>query len=192
MGKQVLASSNSMVREYLEILRRISSGLSSVADENELRQNICLCILLAVTTVETFLNLFFQIQVNQSKFRQHKRYILDCLTKRKSIDYKIKNWPEKVFDKSVDFTKGIGKDFLELKELRNQLMHFSSSETFSIDGVDLHNVSDISFYDSLKMRDAEKAYSTVFGIIEEILKLSGLTGPQLSGRMLHWTAVPHA
>jgi hypothetical protein len=192
MAKQVIASSNSMVWEYLEILNRIYYSLNSTADEKELRQNICLCILLAVTTVETFLNIFFQILVNEPIYGKYKTYILGSILERRSIDYKIKHWPKKLFNQSIDFASGAGKQFLELKELRNQLMHFSSNETVTIKGVDLHNVSNISFYESLEIADAEKASNMVMGIIEEILKLSGLSGSELQLRMLHWTGAPHA
>jgi len=181
-----------MVWEYLEMLRRQTRSIQDITDEKELRQTICLCILLAVTTVEAFMNLFFQVLVNKPEFAAQQASILDSLKQRRSLDYKVKNWPNELFGKGIDLTQGIGKEFESLKGLRNKLMHFTSSEDVNIEGVTLHNVSDISFYDNLTAKEAYDAEHTAACFIEEILKLSGLTDSSLQGRMLHWTGLPNA
>lgn len=174
------------------MLRRQTRNIQDITDEKELRQTICLCILLAVTTVETFMNLFFQVLVNKPEFAAHQSSILESLKQRNSLDFKVKNWPNELFGKGIDLTQGVGRDFVTLKDLRNRLMHFASSETVNIDGVALHNVSDISFYERLTAKEACDAEHTAACFIEEILKLSGLKDSSLQGRMLHWTGLPNA
>ena len=59
-----------MVWEYYAIIQRLTARLDA-SDEKAYRQDIALCILLAVTAVESFLNLFFQVLVTKSEYSTH-------------------------------------------------------------------------------------------------------------------------
>jgi len=180
-----------MVWEYLAILRRIIQKLNSISDEKERRQSIALCIVMAVTVVETFLNIFFRLKVKEPNFISHERYLLDCLSNRKSLEFKIKNWPKSILGLTIDLTTGIGKRFSDLKDKRNELMHFTiSDEPVIIENIQLRNFSDLSSYHSLQDSDAYGAVATAEDFIQAILELSGVSDSKLNGRMLFWTGRP--
>jgi len=192
MAKQVYSSSNGMVWEYIKILDRIVSNLRPTCNKDELRQDISLCILLSVMVVETFINLFFQVIVSKTPYDRHKDYICKSLRRRDSIDFKIKNWPKRLFKRGLDFSSGIGKKFSDVKNLRNRLMHFSSIEPLNIDGHEIHGLSNINFYEALEVSDAMNAVKVAEETIFEILKLSGLSGSNLAAQMRRWTTKGHA
>lgn len=188
MLKSAYASPNKMVWEYLDLLHRIGGNLHSISDENERRQNIALCIILAVTVVGTFLNIFFRVKVSEKEFAKHKEYLLKSLKNRWSLEKKLKEWPKTILNANFNLQSGIGKRFSKLKDKRNGLMHFTTShETLNLDGAEIHGVSDISSYHDLRDSDAYEAIATTEDFIQNILELSGLKGSALSGRMLHWT-----
>lgn len=192
MAKQVYTTSNGMVWEYIRILDRIISNLHPTRDKDELRQDISLCILLSVMVVETFMNLFFQDKVSKAPYDRHKGYIFTSIRRRDSIDYKIKNWPKRLFKTGLDFSSGIGKKFNDVKNVRNHLMHFSSIESLNIDGHEIHGLSNIGLYESLQISDAINAVEVVEETIIEILKLSDLSGSFLIAQTQRWTGKGHA
>lgn len=191
MHKQVYTGANGMVWEYVYILDRIANDLNSNSDKTIARQNVLLCILLSVVVVETFLNQFFQDLVLKAPYRGHKVFISNGLKSRLSIDRKIKRWPEKVLGNKLNIETGIGKQFIELKDLRNRLMHFSMLGNVNIDGKEFDAFSDISFYESLKISDALNASNVAEETIYEILMLSGFTGDTLKSQFLKWTGKRH-
>jgi hypothetical protein len=191
MTRQVYTTSNGMVLEYIKILDRVVNELNSISDKRVRVQNILLSILLSIAVVETFINLFFQVTVLKSPYSLHKEFIANSLKSFKSIDFKIKKWPKMVFGKELDLTTGIGKQFVDLKNLRNRLMHFSTLGNVKIDGKGFDTFSDISFYESLEIPDAHNASNVAEETILEILKLSGLTGDKLTSQRLRWTGKRH-
>ena len=196
MPSKVYSSANSMVWEYYAIIQRLTSQLDPT-DAKSYRQDIALCILLAVTAVECFLNLFFQVLVTKPEYSTHDSFIQDSLKRRRSLEYKIKNWPKKVFGKQIDLSTGVGKRFVELKEHRNRLMHFADVQReLSVSGAKLHNFTDITFYHSLEKRDAWKALHTSLVFVVEVLKLASKNEKQLAGLTVQWTTytlplIPH-
>jgi len=179
-----------MVWEYLGIIKRLAKTIQDSSDEKEMRQDVCVTIILAVTAAETFLNLFFQIATKKPEFAEHQQYILKSLNNRLSLEKKVKNWTMTVFNKPIDVTQGIGKNFDDLRQLRNSLMHFNSNETVRVDNVELHNWSDVTVYETLVGIQANDALVAVLELIQKVLELSGLIGPRLKSEMLRWTGFP--
>lgn len=85
-----LSSPNRMIWNYFEALRRLVTNLGHANDEAELKQNVAVSIMLSVTVVEAFLNIFFRVVVSEAGFTQHEQMVLDNLSERKSLDYKLK------------------------------------------------------------------------------------------------------
>ena len=170
------------------MLRSLAYADYSKSDESDIRKFAVLCIFLAVTVVETFLNVYFRVLVSNDAFKQHQVRIIEDLDTRKSLEYKISNWPKLLFNREFDQTKGVGKGFKELKDLRNKLMHFTSShESLKINNFELKGLSDISFYHNLSVDDAHTADLIAIKTITELIRLSGVSEEQLSATLVHWT-----
>jgi len=122
-----LSSPNRMVWNYFDSLRQLTSGLNKIEDELELKHHLVICITLAIMACETFVNVYFRVLVSEPWFSSSEQDILKDISKRKSLDYKIKNWPKKVLGNSLDMQKSEILSFLELKDHRNKLMHFTST-----------------------------------------------------------------
>ena len=183
-----LSSPNRMVWQYFEALRRLVGGLGRTSDEAVLKQDTALCIMLGVTVVEAFLNIFFRIIVSEQGFAQHEQRILGDLTKRKSLDYKLKNWPPHVLGKGLNFTAPIPKAFLALKDRRNALMHVTSShQTLNVPGIEIHGLADTSIFDSLTTSDATDALEVAEGMVYELFRLRGVSEQQLPRELHLWT-----
>jgi hypothetical protein len=188
MTKTAYGSPNSMVWEYFAPLRRIGSALYSISDESEKRQNVAICIFLSVTVVEAFLNIYFRTKVAESAFKHHETYFLKTISKPKPLEFKLREWPKVILGASIDFNNGIGKRFLDLKELRNSLMHFTYTyQTIEIENTKIHGLGDIGFYERLTEADAVNSIITAEDFIQEILRLSKYSGDGLTRAMLFWT-----
>ena len=183
-----LSSPNRMIWQYFDALRRLVGGLNHSRDETELKQDTALCIMLAVTVVEAFLNIFFRVVVSEPGFTQHKQRVLDDLDKRRSLDRKLRTWPAEVLGKGLDFTAPTPKAFLALKERRNALMHFTSShETLNLPGVVIQGLADTSVVDTLTLADAAHALEAAEGMVRELCRLRGTPEHQLPHALHLWT-----
>lgn len=119
-----------MVWEYFQCLRRMAQRVRQIQDKSEQKQEIALCIIMAVTVVETFLNIYFRVIVSEPAYSKHKQRVLNDLSFNpypKSLDEKLKHWPKDILGQTLDLGSHIPKEFFELKKRRNRLMHFSSS-----------------------------------------------------------------
>ena len=147
---------------------------------------------MAVAVVETFLNIFFRLKVKEPSYAVHESYVLQCFATRKTLEFKLKNWPKKILGANINDTD-VGKRFSKLKTKRNELMHFIiPDDPVKVKGVTLRNFSEITFYNDLSESDADDAVKTVEDFIQKILESSGLSNPRLTGRMLFWTGRPPA
>jgi hypothetical protein len=175
-----LSSPNAMVWNYFRTLRRLVDGIqNSDADADTKRQDIALVILMSVTVVEAFFNIFFRVVVSEPGFQAHEEKV----KKRTTLDSKFKEWPLKILGSGIDVNTGIGHDFLRLKERRNQLMHFTSTHTsLQLGGIVIEGVCDTSIYDELSPDDARAALATAEGVIEAILRIRGVTNMPLAMR----------
>lgn len=85
-------------------------------------------------------------------------------------------------------TQGPGADFMGIKELRNSIVHFSSSHTtFEHANVIVRGLADTTDYDALYFEKARVALFAAEDMIGEIFLLSGVV-PENIPHMLHaWT-----
>jgi hypothetical protein len=185
-----LGSPNSMTQAYFDALRRLASSAASPTDPVLQKQNAALSIMLAITVVEAFFNLFFRVKVSESGFTQHAPRVLKDLDDRRSLDYKVKNWPRIVLGQSLDENSDAFKSFIKLKDRRNALMHFTSShESLSLEGLQLEGVADVTVYESLVGNDALDAVAIAENFVAELLKASGFKAEQIPFGLRLWLGI---
>lgn len=176
-----LASPNTIIWRYFAALRRLVIGIEHEQDESVIKENVALCVMLAVTVDEAFLNCFFRVVIGEQGFAKNEGLILKDLKKRKSLNYKLDTWPEMVFGKALDFDAPTPKAFRALMYGRNDLIHFTSSHTTVNlpDGVILHGLVDISVFDALTVADAVCALDLAEGMVRELFLLRGIPEREL-------------
>ena len=183
-----LSSPNRMVWQYFHALRRLVCDLKIEQDEELVKQNAALAILLSVTVVEAFLNVYFRVIVSESDFLVHRQRVINDLDRRRSLDYKIKNWPKVVLGKSLNIEAPTPKAFMKLKDRRNALMHFTSThESLEFPDFEVHGLADTTLFDSLQESDAVEALSVAKGMLCEFFRLRGVPEPQLKHALHFWT-----
>lgn len=183
-----LSSPNRIVWQYFEALRRRVYVLGQTSDDTVLKQDAAICIMLAVTVVEAFLNVFFRVVVSEQGFMHHEQRLLKDFKSRRSLDYKLKNWPPDILGSSLELTLPTPKAFMALKERRNALMHFTSShETINVPGATIQGLADTTAFDSLTARDAADALAVAEGMVSEVFRLKGITEEQLPYALQLWT-----
>ncbi len=190
---KTLSSPNRMVWQYFNALRRLCYRVATNENKAEIPQDAALCVILAVTGVEIFLNTYFLIMINEEPYKHAKEQILNDLMRQASLDKKIKEWPEKVLGKKIQLNSGIGLEFTNLKKLRNKLVHFSSSyETFKFSGATIIGLADTTVYDSLDTNSALKALEIAEQFICEVFRLRGIEDRNICHELHSWTGIaPH-
>lgn len=192
---RVLASPNRMVWELFEALRRLCIRVreaESTQDTSALRQDAALCVILSVQCVEVFFNVYFRILISESAYAHAAPIILaDMARTTCGLDRKIKTWPKAVFGKQLPLDQGAGQRFVTLKNLRHKLMHFNSShEMFSIPGVAIHGLADVSCYEVLSANSAIEALYVAEAFICEVFILRGIREDDLHHELHSWTGRP--
>ena len=184
-----LGSPNYMVQNYALALQRSVIRALDETDEKIQKQEVAIVVFMAVTVVEAFINAYFRVLVSEDGFKPFECQIIKDLDKRISLAQKIKQWPRLAFGRSIDESQGIGLEFKKLRDLRNKLMHFqSSNKSFSYEKFTFHGAADISSYTALSAEWAIWAKETAEGIIEEILRLRGRSDKQRIHDMHLWIA----
>jgi hypothetical protein len=179
-----------MVWQCYESAVRAALRARDTERPDERSQDILVCVLLAVATAETFLNIFFRIVVEETGYTQHKDRLLKDLTPPfLGLEGKLKQWPKDIFGDPLDLESGIGKEFQKLKNKRNTLMHFTSSyDTLSLpDNITIKGLANTEVFDSLTVEDAFKAIDIIERFIKEILRLKGRSIEKLPSELHFWT-----
>ncbi len=180
-----------MVWEYFEILRHLLNNDGVWITKAWEKKYSALIVIMSITVVETFINVFFRTLVENEKRKSHRSWIVADIEKRVSIEEKLRKWPQAVFGNSIDLGKGAGQSFYEIKKIRNYLVHLvTEHETVGPQDLLLMGMANTTMYDNLRKRDAVKAIEAAEGMIEEMLKLSGYTDNELRGAIHHWTGKP--
>ena len=186
-----IASPNTMVWEFFGALRRLCIRITEYQEESdsEIRQDVAVAIILAVQCVEVFLNVYFRVLVSEEDFAdKEKQIIADLENPRFGLECKIRDWPEKVFGKKLNLGEGAGQRFIALKNLRNRLVHFTSShQTIEIPGIAIQGLADISAYQSLSAQTALDALFTSEDFLCEVFSLRGIDSENLSHALHSWT-----
>lgn len=183
-----LSSPNGMIWHHFRALRRLVASAHQATDEDEAREFTALCVILGVTVVEAFLNSYFRVLVSEPMFSQHQERIVNDLKGRRSLEFKLRNWPPAVFGRAIDRGLAEAQAFDALKTRRNRLMHFTSShEALSGPDLDLHGLADISVFATLVPADAANALRTAEDMILLFLRLRGTPEHRLPHELHVWT-----
>ena len=190
-----LSSPNRMVWELFEALRRLCVRVTeahTTQAEAAQRQDAAICIILAVQCVEVFFNVYFRVLISEPAYAHAADKISADLARRQfGLDGKIKEWPSHVFRKNLALDKGVGLQFVALKNLRHSLMHFKSShETHSGPRVSIHGLADTAAYDSLSAKSAIEALQTTEAFLCEVFTLQGISLEHLPHALHAWTGRP--
>jgi hypothetical protein len=188
---QVLASPNSIIWNYLNGLRRSCRRCINEKEADIQKEDAAQCVMLSVTIVDAFLNLYFQIFVNLAKHEHAKDTFNNDLKRKISIDKKIKEWPKLLFDRQIDLGKGAGQRFYNLKNKRNALVHFSSSfETPEFSNIVINGLANISQYSSLTPQDAIDAVEVTEDFMREVFRVCGTPEESIPHAMYLWAGIP--
>lgn len=181
-------SPNKMIWEYFDSLREMVRNVQD-ADERSIQRKVLPCVFMGIAIIETFLNTYFRILCEKAGCSGFREQTLKEIDGRMSLDRKIKTWPQRFFDKEIDFSKGIGLRFMSLKDLRNKLMHFKSSyNTVDLpDQIQLQGMVDISSCDGLDKNIAIESLMVAEEIFEEIFRLEGISADQIKHALHLWT-----
>jgi hypothetical protein len=164
-----LRSPQGLVREYSFALQRIIHRLDTIQDEDERLQDIAICVFLAVTMVEAFLNAYFRRLTLEPAFAHHTEKLLADLHRRVSLDRKLKAWPQLFFAEEFDRDAPVVVAFVELKNRRNGLMHFHSEPGVLRLGAQSVWMMDTKLYDGLAIEDAVSAANTAYAYIRTLI-----------------------
>jgi hypothetical protein len=188
---KVLSSPNGMVWSYFSALRRMCRNVIEHSSEKHKREDAALCVIMAVTVVEVFLNVYFRILISESPYKHAEEKIMADLQKKVGLDRKLKVWPNLVFGNEIDFGAGAGQKFMELKKTRNSLVHFSSTwETLKAPGVSIHGMADTSTFMSLDDQSAIHALEIAKEFLAEVFKLRGIKEAEIPSLLHSWTGQP--
>lgn len=183
----MLGSHNYMVSNYFDIAHSIAIETLDEKDKKIINSKTALVIIMSVSAVEAFINIFGRLWVEQNSTFKHSDKILMDLNKKRFITQKIKEWPQLFFDEKLDLSKGTGQDFINLIEKRNALMHFEATyETLEIDNFTLKGLVDISLYNSLQSKDALSALDVSKCFIESWITLQGFEKEHVKASTQHW------
>jgi hypothetical protein len=187
---KVLSSPNMMVWQYFQALRRLCYAIEQHTehDKESIQQDAALGVILAITGVEIFMNVYFRVLVDEAPYRHASACIIDDLEKQVSLEKKIMKWPEVTFGRRPNLGSGVGQLFTNLKTLRNKLVHFSSShESIELPGVKIHGMADTSIYSSLTTHTALHALEVAEKFICEIFRLRGNSEQECTHSLHAWT-----
>lgn len=179
-----------VVWHYFEMLRRAVGRCHELQEGRQLRQEVAVAIILAVTTVEAFMNVFFRVLVEESGYRQHKATVLKDLSPPfLSLEKKWKKWPREILGEPMGSASGPGKRFVELKNRRNRLMHFTSShDTIDLpDNVKIEGLPRTDVLDDLTLDDAVDALNTAEWAIAAVLRAGGVPEDLIPKNLHFWT-----
>lgn len=187
-----LASPNSIIWEYYECLKRQIGRVPDDENDRTQKQELVLALFLSVSVIETFLNAFFRVVVEEDGYKVHRERLLKDIEKRISLVAKLRQWPKKIFGKRLNFDNANVKRFIEMKIHRNALMHFvSSHESIELQGpVFIHGLADMSALGMLTLSVAKKYPSIIRNFSYEIFLARGIEEEHLPHAFHSWFGEP--
>ena len=187
-----LASPHSLIWHYYECLKRQIRRVPPDASDTVQKQELALALFLAVSVVETFINAFFRVVIEEDDYRIHRERVLKDIERRASLEAKIKEWPKKVLGKRLDPSAPNVKRFLDMKNHRNALMHFvSSHETIELPGpVYIHGMADMSAFETLSLESAAEYPEIIRNFAFEIFAARGIAEEWLPHSFHRWFGEP--
>lgn len=164
-----------MIWEYYASLRRQTARAAQTIERYE-PQETSLAVILAITVVEIFFNLYFRVIVSEPAFWEHENKLVKELNGRIPLEQKLRKWPKRILGEDLDFNSEQVKAFIDLKELRNSLVHFVSTHT-SIElpgSITIKGLADTSIYSSLTAEIAISCPEVVRGFAYEVFRVHGI------------------
>lgn len=185
---RTFSSPNRIVWEYFLSLRLLEENARKAASPELARQATALAVIMSVTVVEVFLNLWFRVRVEERDIPGERESLLKDLSARISVDRKLRQWPKRYLTRAIDFERGAGSELMKLKQLRNSIVHFTSShEGIDFEGVAIHGLADTTSYDALNQSTANWALRTAESFIEELLSSAGYAATEIPHILHAWT-----
>jgi hypothetical protein len=185
-----LSSPNRIVCEYFGALRRLVVESRDAKSDSARRQSLALAVVMSVTVVEVFFNLWFRVRAEERNSQAEIAQLVSELGHPRpwSLDRKLKHWPKRYLGKELDLTLGAGAEFMRIKSLRNSIVHFTSSHTtFEHERFVIRGLADTTDYDELSFEKARSALFAAQDLIGEVFMLAGVA-PENVRHMLHgWT-----
>ena len=181
-------SPNRIVWNYFAAIRRLAASAAKHPDNDERKQDLALCIILSITAIEAFVNVYFRVVVSEAEFTKHLGKVEGDLKAQAPLVAKLKTWPKVIFGKEFNMGSAAGIAFNKLRDRRNRLIHFTSShETIHVGDTSIHGLADMTAFDALSPADADEAVGTAEAVISEIFLMRGIPNDQVP-QMLHgWT-----
>ena len=174
-----------MIWGYHQALKRAVER-SRESTGNHQKQEIAVAVFLSITVIEVFLNVFFRNLVEKAPYQQHREKLKEEIKDRISLDRKWESWPNRILGRRVK--KELDERFKKLRELRNNLMHFTTNyETLLLGNNVLKGVSNTSEYDNLTVEAAKEALRVVDEVILSIIVLNGVKEDKRLILFRHWT-----
>lgn len=184
------SSPNRIVWEYFAALRRLVAQSRSAEGEAEKRQCSALAVVMSVTVVEVFINLWFRVHAEQHHTSEAVARQLSELGHPGpwSLDKKLKNWPKRYLGSELDLSNGPGAEFMRIKILRNSIVHFNSTHTtLKYEGVEFQGLADTTDYDALSYEEARNALFAAEDLIAEVFVLAGVERDKVKHLLHSWT-----
>ncbi len=176
-----------VVVEYFESLRWLAESARRATDLAQARRIAAMATILAVTAVEVFLNLWFRVLVDDRNDAKLKARLVSDLDKPMSLDQKLTEWPVRHFNQAFDLVAGAGRAFIDLKAVRNGIVHFKTShETIQASNVIIHGLANTTHYDALNAASAERALSVAEGVVAEVMRLAGFDEVTANHALAAW------
>jgi hypothetical protein len=183
---KVLASNQTIIWSYYNILQNLVFDFKNAKSEKEKREKAVLVIIMSVTVVETFMNVYFFLLASEEKYSERFELITKEI-RSASLDSKIKRWPKKLLGKKINLGSGVGQKFQNLKKLRNKLLHFQSEHNELMhDNIQLKKLIDISVYENILEYDVESCPSLVLDCVSKIFSLVGIPENKMGGFIHTW------
>ena len=185
---KVLASNQTIIWSYYNILRNLVFDYKDARSEKEKKEKAVLVIIISVTIIETFMNIYFFLIASEEKYSEHFEQITKEIKNTSfSLDKKIKQWPKLLLNKEIDLGRGVGQKFQNLKNLRNKLLHFQSEHNeLIVENIKINKLLDISVYENLIEYDVESCPSVVLDFASEIFRLVGIPENKIGGFIHNW------
>jgi len=181
------SSPNRIVWDYFWSLRLLEENARKAPSPELARQSTALAVVMAVTVVEVFLNLWFRVRIEERKVPGEREAFLKELSARISLDRKVNQWPSRYLSGPLNFNSGAGAEFMKLKKLRNSIIHFTSShQSVDLGEVAVHGLADTTEYDSLTASNASWALQTAEDVVAQVFRLAGIAAKEVPNALHAW------
>lgn len=182
-----LATPNTLTRAYASAARQLARSAAVSPTQADVRELAVGAVTMAVASVETYLNVFAQLWLDQSPEWLHRTQIERDLRTKKGLGRKIEEWPRLFFNQPLEFGSGPPQKFRALVGLRNRLMHFlPETQEFRHQNISIRGLIDISDYESLTADSALAAVVTSEDFVDHLLQLQGIPDGQRKIALCNW------